>query len=269
MSRYLITLTVILFMSACNGTGNDDHNRLQQAGQHPGGESIHTETQDQKGVAGRQHRPAEALHTNQTALDRTGQVQQQSGESQQTVDSQQAVENQQSVIESPNLTYYTRYGHVDFMCQSFGTIGVFQGRTKYLNGKIDFSDNSLEFTIDLLTLKTGIAKRDRDMYQTLNSDRHPDARFTGTFEPGYDHSSLEKQPVTATGTFTLNGVEQDLVVQGTLLNTGTDVVLEAEWIMNVADYNIIPPAMFDVKIGEELEIQLQAGLAPRLLATTP
>ena len=246
MSRYLIALTVILLVFACNGTGHDDRTREVQAG--PSQNGGHTFSAGEPFPHAGLTQDTEPAHPDLHAH------------------SPGMAGHDDS---ANNVTYITEYGHIEFIVESIGTVGIFQGESGSLNGNIDFNSNTLEFTLNLRTLKTGIAMRDRDMYHTLNVEHYPTARFTGTFEPAYNPASFEKQPVTATGKFNMHGVTQDLVVEGTLLNQGSRVILEAGWIMNITDYDIIPPGLFKVKIGEELEVQLEAGLAPRFIASSP
>ncbi len=164
---------------------------------------------------------------------------------------------------------FTNSGSAEFTSQLIGAIGVFYGSSNNLNGKIDLQDNVIEFSLDLKTLKTGIAQRDQDMYNTLKVDRYPNATFTGTFEPAYDHNSFEKQTVVASGQFTIHGVTRDLVLEGCLQNKGSRVLLEAEWILNINDYKIEPPNLFLVRIFDEQEIRIKAILEPQQYTSIP
>ncbi len=171
------------------------------------------------------------------------------------------------LIQPRDLIYSTRSGHAEFYCEAYGTVGIFMGESGNLNGMIDFRENAVELSLDLNTLKTGIAQRDPLVYETLDVERHPVAAFSGTFEPSFDHDSTEKQAITATGLFTIHGVTRELNVEGYLQNQDSGVVLQAEWIMDITDYGISTPRIYSVKISDEQEIRIEARLQPQLLAT--
>lgn len=166
-----------------------------------------------------------------------------------------------------DIVYSTRSGHAEFISQADGTVGIFMAESGGLNGSIDFRLNSIELSLDLRTLRTGIAQRDPMVFKTLDVDQFPIASFAGTFEPPFDQYSDSKQPVTATGQFTIHGVTRDLKLEGYLLNDGNRIMLEAEWILDISEYGISTPRIYSVKINDETEIRIEASLEPQWLAS--
>lgn len=162
--------------------------------------------------------------------------------------------------------FITKSGYTDFTCLALGTIGIFTGQSERLNGTLDLSGNRLDFSLDIRSLKTGIARRDRDLYKVFNADLHPEITFSGSFQPDYDSDSPEKQPVTATGTFNLHGVDRELVIDGFLQRADNSIQLEADFQIDIADFGIDPPEVFLVQVDGQPEIHLSARLVPQLLA---
>ena len=162
--------------------------------------------------------------------------------------------------------FITKSGNADFIALTVGSVGIFSGETRRLNGTLDLTGNLLEFSMQVRSLKTGIARRDRDMYAVLDADRFPQITFTGTFTPDFDPVLTDRQPVTATGIFALHGVEQELTVDGFLQRSGNSIKVEADFPIDLKDYGVYPPETLLVKINDQPEIHISAHLVPQLLA---
>lgn len=159
-------------------------------------------------------------------------------------------------------SYITEDGHVEFT--SSVPLHSFKGSSSHLNGLIDLDENLVDFYIDLQTLDTGNGKRDRDMYSTLNVDEFPFAEFTGSLTSSFDSESSEEQDVTVSGDFSIHGVTQKIEVNGTLQKVENGLELNASWILNLDEYDIEPPGILFYKVDEEIDIQIEAKLHPRV-----
>jgi polyisoprenoid-binding protein YceI len=157
-----------------------------------------------------------------------------------------------------DVVYYTGSGHAEFT--SSVPLHSFTGESDHLTGMIDLQENVIDFYMDLGTLKTGIGRRDRDMYRTLKVEDHPYAEFTGRLASGFDMESEGIQNVTAAGEFTMSGVSRQVRIDGQLARTRHGLELKAEWIVNIRDYNIEPPGILFYRVDEEINVQIRAEL---------
>jgi polyisoprenoid-binding protein YceI len=157
-------------------------------------------------------------------------------------------------------TWTTETGHVVFT--SSVPLHEFTGESDFLTGRISLQDSTVDFYVDLETLKTGINKRDKDMRISLGTDKNPFAEFYGALSGTYNLESEDPQAVTVTGSFKMNGVEQEVSVDGTLTTTGVNLILEASWVLRLEDYNIEPPKLLMIKVDQEQRISIIATLQP-------
>lgn len=157
-------------------------------------------------------------------------------------------------------SYKTESGRAVFISKV--PLHTFEGSSDHLVGLINLDDNTVDFYLDLETLDTGNGKRDRDMRLTLETKKYPFAEFFGKLTTSFDPSSSEVQPVTAQGVFKIHGKEQEIEVDGELQMTEEGLKLTAGWILNLKDYDIIPPRLLIIKVDEEQEIQIEALLKP-------
>lgn len=157
-------------------------------------------------------------------------------------------------------TYMTENGKATFYSEV--PLHTFSGSSEYLTGQIDLETNIVDFYIDLTTLDTGIKKRDRDMLETLETDKFPFAEFYGELKSDFDPESTEVQNVSVEGTFKIHGVENETSYTGTLQMTPEGLLLKADWILLLEDYDITPPKLLFIKVDQEQKIEIEALLKP-------
>ena len=138
----------------------------------------------------------------------------------------------------------------------------FTGTSEFLTGLINLADSTVDFYVDLSTLKTGIGKRDKDMRLSLNVKKYPFAEFYGKLFTRIDSASTVAQNVTVEGIFTLHGVKKSVRLPGTLQALGNQLILNAQWELNLEDYNIVPPKLLIVKVDKIQKIRISASLDP-------
>jgi len=166
--------------------------------------------------------------------------------------------NEPDVIEE--IVYFTDSGVAEFT--SSVPLHTFTGSSGNLTGMIDLQENIVDFYLDLNTLKTGIGRRDRDMYRTLNVDDYPFAEFSGTLQSPFDEDNAGQQVAIVEGDFTIHGVTRQIRIEGELQKQGDNLHLAAEWIILLEDYDLEPPGILFYRVTEEQEVRIEAVLEP-------
>ncbi len=159
---------------------------------------------------------------------------------------------------SPDTVYFTETGRAEFTSRV--PLHTFTGESEHLTGMVDPEDKTVDFYLDLSTIKSGIGRRDRDIYRTLDVDRHPFAGFTGTITTDVDWTSPETQQVRVSGTFTLHGVSREVEIEGSINREGEALRVQAEWEINLNDYDIEPPGILFYRVNEVQEVRMDATL---------
>jgi polyisoprenoid-binding protein YceI len=154
----------------------------------------------------------------------------------------------------------TKTGHAEF--DSSVPLHTFTGESDHLVGKINLDDSTVDFYLDVNTLKTGISKRDKDMLETLEAEEYPFAEFFGELTSPFDPNQEGPQEVTADGEFTIHGETRDITVDGTLEKTPEGLQLNTGWTLNMEDYDIEPPGILFYRVSEEIDIRIDALLKP-------
>ncbi len=158
--------------------------------------------------------------------------------------------------------YHTENGTAQFTSKV--PLHTFSGQSEHLVGQINLADSTVDFFLDINTLKTGNRKRDKDMRLTLEADTYPFAEFFGKLT-GFDASRSDEQRVKTTGTFTIHGKSRKVEISGTMQVKPKGLQLTANWQLNLTDYDIIPPSLLIMKVDEVQEILIEALLIKKEL----
>lgn len=158
-------------------------------------------------------------------------------------------------------TYGTTTGHVEFT--SSVPLHTFTGASDRLVGEIDLEAGTVDFYVDVGTIRTGIGKRDRDMRDALGADEHPFAEFYGRLLTPFDASATGPQRARVRGRFTVHGVARDVELEGTLERAGEGVRVRAGWIVRLSEHAIEPPRLLMVRVSDEQEVAIDALLEPK------
>jgi len=154
--------------------------------------------------------------------------------------------------------FRTENGHVAFTSRI--PLHTFDGTSEHLVGRIDLADSTVDFYVDLETLKTGIGKRDRDMRLTLETKEYPFAEFFGKLVSPFDIAADTAQPVKVIGDFKMHGVTQHIEVSGTLTSTIDGLTVEASWPLDLDDFQIEPPNLLMMTVDKIQQIRIKADL---------
>lgn len=153
-------------------------------------------------------------------------------------------------------------GHVSFT--SSVVVHKFSGESDHLVGRIDLADSTVDFYVDLETLKTGIGKRDRDMRITLETKQFPFGEFYGKIVSPFDLHVDSAQSVKVVGDFSIHGITRTIEVSGTLNPGVGSLDVEAEWPLNLEDFKIVPPSLLMLTVDQIQIIRIEARLHPEL-----
>ena len=139
----------------------------------------------------------------------------------------------------------------------------FHGETDQIDGYIYWEGeemflgkSQLQMDVDLNSLETGIGKRDRDMRETLETDKYPVTTYKGAItavEP--IDSTLSAWRVQSEGTILIHGVEQPLSVPATVtVDDRGRMHVTARFEVKLTDFQIEVPSLMFLKVNENIRL---------------
>ncbi len=119
-------------------------------------------------------------------------------------------------------------------------------------------DGQVYFEVDLRTLDTGIAKRDRDMRDVLDARQWPRATYAGEVLEVVEDTSGVGHMVRTQGPFTLKGVEQEMEIVGWVRPEGDQLSVESEFTVRLSDHEIEAPGLVAfVRVSDKVVVRVQ------------
>ncbi|MBE7175386.1 MAG: YceI family protein [Mucilaginibacter polytrichastri] len=96
----------------------------------------------------------------------------------------------------------------------------------------------------------------------MESDRYPQAKFTGVIREDIDLKKDGTYPVTAKGTLNVHGVEQPRTIPGKLIVKSGAIHLDTKFGVKCVDHKIEIPTLVFNKIAEEINVTVSADYKP-------
>ena len=153
---------------------------------------------------------------------------------------------------------------------SKATVESFEGKTKQLEGHLvldpaNLGDTvSVHLEVDLASLDTGIAKRNKHMRENhLETAKYPKAVFDGISVHGPAGAKLEPGKPAALdveGTFSLHGVSRRLRIQADVSYDpkpgGARIMFHTVFPVGLADYAISRPEFLFLKLADMQQVRV-------------
>lgn len=145
-------------------------------------------------------------------------------------------------------------------------IETFEGRTNRMQGRIALdpsgvSDSvAVHLEVDLASLDTGIAKRNKHMRENhLETAKYPLAVFDGAAILSPVGAKLESgKPVSfeVEGTFSLHGVSRRLRITAEVATAGNRLTFRTTFPVRLPDYSIRRPEFLFMKLAETQTVKV-------------
>lgn len=157
-------------------------------------------------------------------------------------------------------TYRVQDGTIIFYAST--PLHDYEGESKELQGSVDFTSGEVDFKVPVKSFKTGIGKRDRDMYELLKAEKYPYIHFKAKVTKNINLKTNKEQKAVATGEMEISGVSNELEVPGTLIPEGDNLRLKATFDIYITNYNIEPPSFLFNTVRDRHRIEVNAILTP-------
>jgi polyisoprenoid-binding protein YceI len=150
-------------------------------------------------------------------------------------------------------------------------LGNFSGRAEGVTGEFQADPADLKAGVTGLlrvraaALRTGEAKRDHDMWKLLETDKHPEIRFTVSATAGSFNTITAGSDVLLTikGGMFIHGVERPMTFLGRVRLRDDRVWVRGESRLRLTDYGLTPPSRLFFKVGDELLVSFDVTLEHR------
>ena len=95
----------------------------------------------------------------------------------------------------------------------------------------------------------------------MESQRYPEAMFTGNIIEGIDLNKNGVYTVRAKGKLTVHGISRERIIKSTMRISNGKLYISSDFSVLLEDHNITIPKIVNQKIAEEIQIHIEAEMA--------
>jgi polyisoprenoid-binding protein YceI len=96
----------------------------------------------------------------------------------------------------------------------------------------------------------------------MESDKYPNAAFSGKVKEDIDWSKDGKYPATVQGTIKIHGVKKDKTFTGTVTVKGEEIFVESLFRVAIREYDITVPKVVFYNIADTISVKLDVTFQP-------
>lgn len=159
--------------------------------------------------------------------------------------------------------WVTDKGKIRF--RSDAPLELIQAASNDMKGVISIQERTFAFSVPLSSFQgfNGPLQREHFNENYMESDRYPEATFSGRIIEDADLSKPGEYIVRAKGMLTIHGISRERIIKSTLVVGNGSCSLSSFFTIPLADHDISIPKVVHQKIAQEIEVQVDGTLTPQ------
>ena len=151
--------------------------------------------------------------------------------------------SQRFITKDAEISFFSETPLEDISAKNKKVSAVYDSKTRQLVFQLNISD--------FIFPKPLMQEHFNENY--LESDKFPKASFSGVIDEINNFS-------IATGTLKIHGKSNQVAIKGSLVKVNDNVIIDANFTIQLEDYNIKIPKIVMYKIAEEIDVSIKAKL---------
>jgi hypothetical protein len=156
--------------------------------------------------------------------------------------------------------FYTKGGTISF--RSEAQQELIRASSQNMVGLIDTKNRTFVFKVMIRTFKgfNSALQLEHFNEKYLESEKYPEALFSGKIIEDLDLSIAGNYEVRAKGKFKIHGVEMEKIIRSNVISKDGKISLESHFTILLSDYDIKIPRVVHEKIASEIQVEVKADL---------
>jgi hypothetical protein len=156
--------------------------------------------------------------------------------------------------------YSAERGEIRF--ESNAELEVIRASSNQLKGIVDASTSQFAFRVSIVSFQGFNSSLQRDHFNEnyLETEKYPNASFTGKIIEQVDWSVNGTYDVRAKGDLEIHGQKQTRIIKSKLTIRNGSLDVESVFVVPLTDHNISIPRIVNQKIATEIEIRIKVQL---------
>ncbi len=164
-----------------------------------------------------------------------------------------------SAVQENNL-YYARDGVISF--RSDAQQELIRASSSNMVGVLDTKNRTFVFKVVIRTFRgfNSALQLEHFNEKYLESEKYPEALFTGKIIEDMDLSVEGNYDVRAKGKLKIHGVEMERIIRSTVTSKNNRLFIESHFSILLSDHEIKIPRVVHEKIASEIQVEIKAEL---------
>jgi len=157
--------------------------------------------------------------------------------------------------------YNTKQGSIHF--RSDAPLELIKAGSTKLRGKIDPARKQFAFTVKVNSFEGFNSPLQKEHFNEnyMESDKFPDASFSGRIIEDVDLEKDGVYTVRAKGNLTVHGVVKERIIKSELNVKGNNISISSNFTVMLNDHNILIPKVVHENLASEIKVEVKADLA--------
>ena len=166
-------------------------------------------------------------------------------------------------FKEPVDIYNVSKGSITF--SSDAPLELIKATSNELRGLIETEKKQFAFSIKVKSFKGFNSSIQKDHFNEnyLESDKYPDATFSGKIIEDVDFTKNNILTVRAKGTLTVHGVARERIIKSDMTIRAGEIFIKSSFTVLLADHNIPIPKVVHEKLASEIKVDVSGELKIR------
>jgi polyisoprenoid-binding protein YceI len=140
---------------------------------------------------------------------------------------------------------------------------LIQASSSKLQGILDPVTNQFAFLVNVQSFMGFNSDLQRKHFNEnyIESEKFPDARFSGKIIEQINYSQDGTSEVRAKGELDIHGQKQTRIIKAKVTIKGNQLIIEAHFVVPLSDHSITIPKIVSQKIATEIEVDMNSTLS--------
>lgn len=140
---------------------------------------------------------------------------------------------------------------------------IIKASSSEVQGLLDIEKKQFAFRVRMETFKGFNSALQREHFNEnyIESDKFPEATFSGKVIEDVDLSKEGEYEVRAKGNFAIHGIAQERIIKSKVTVKSDKITIKSEFTVLLTDHNIPIPKVVKDKLSSEIKVQVNCVMA--------
>jgi polyisoprenoid-binding protein YceI len=156
--------------------------------------------------------------------------------------------------------YQTKNGSINF--RSDAPLELIRAGSKELRGAVDADKKTFAFRVRIRSFEGFNSELQKEHFNEnyLQSEKYPEASFTGKIIEDIDFSKPGSFSIRAKGKLVVHGIEQERIIKCDIEIKNNKLSIRSRFSIHLSDHNIPIPRVVNEKLASEIKVEVAAAM---------